>query len=136
VLRVKLRHLEDWTIARRRNADRYRSLIERAGLDGSITVPIEPAGTDHVYNQFVIRTEQRDALRNHLRDAGIPTEIYYPSPLHLQPAFQYLAYKSDDFPESESASHCVLALPIFPELTEAQQESVVASISDFVRMHD
>lgn len=131
VLRVKLRHLEDWKTARRRNADRYRSMFERAGLDGSITVPTEPAGTHHVYNQFVIRTEQRDSLKTHLRDSGIPTEIYYPSPLHLQPAFQYLGYKSGDFPEAECASRSVLALPIFPELTEAQQESVVACISDF-----
>lgn len=136
VLRVKLPHLENWAMARRRNAARYCSLFRQARLNGSISMPIEPAGIHHVYNQFVIRTEQRDALRNHLRDAGIPTEIYYPSPLHLQPAFQYLGYKSGDFPESESASHSVLALPIFPELTEAQQESVVASISDFFRMSD
>jgi dTDP-4-amino-4,6-dideoxygalactose transaminase len=99
-------------------------------------MPTEPEETHHVYNQFVIRAEQRDALRHHLRDSGIPSEIYYPSPLHLQPAFRHLAYKSGDFPESESASRSVLALPIFPELTEAQQESVVASISDFFRMHD
>jgi dTDP-4-amino-4,6-dideoxygalactose transaminase len=136
MLRVKLPHLENWTMARRRNAARYCSLFKQVGLDGPISMPIEPAGTHHVYNQFVIRTEQRDALRNHLRNVGIPTEIYYPSPLHLQPAFQYLAYTSGDFPKSESASRSVLALPIFPELTEAQQESVVASISDFYRMRD
>ena len=131
VLRVKLRHLEKWTMARRRNAARYRSLFQQAGLDASVFLPIEPAEAHHVYNQFVVRTKQRDALQSHLRDAGIPTEIYYPSPLHLQPAFQYLEYRSGDFPEAESASRSVLALPIFPELTEAQQESVVCSIADF-----
>jgi dTDP-4-amino-4,6-dideoxygalactose transaminase len=136
VLLVKLQHLENWTMARRRNAARYCSLFERAGLDASISMPIEPSGTHHVYNQFIIRTEQRDPLRNHLRDAGIPTEIYYPSPLYLQPAFQYLGYQPSDFPEAESASRSVLALPIFPGLTEAQQESVVASISDFFRVRD
>ena len=84
-----------------------------------------------MYNQFVIRTRQRDQLRNYLQRAGIPTEIYYPMPLHLQPAFRYLAYQSGDFPNAESASRSVLALPIFPELTEAQQEAVVTAISDF-----
>ncbi len=131
VLRVKLQHLEKWTMARRRNAARYCSLFQQAGLDGSVFLPIEPAEAHHVYNQFVVRTTQRDALQQHLRDAGIPTEIYYPSPLHLQPAFEYLEYRSGDFPEAESASRSVLALPIFPELTEAQQESVVCSIADF-----
>jgi dTDP-4-amino-4,6-dideoxygalactose transaminase len=131
VLRVKLQHLEKWTMARRRNAARYCSLFQQAGLDGSVFLPIEPAEAHHVYNQFVVRTKQRDALQQHLRDAGIPTEIYYPSPLHLQPAFEYLEYRSGDFPEAESASRSVLALPIFPELTEAQQESVVCSIADF-----
>ena len=131
VLRVKLRHLHEWTMARRRNANRYRSLFDQAELEASIKLPAEPPGTCHVYNQFVIRTQERDPLRDHLHRAGIPTEIYYPMPLHLQPAFCYLGYQSGDFPNAESASLSVLALPIFPELTEAQQQSVVASISDF-----
>ena len=92
ILLVKLKHLDGFTKARRRNADRYRSLFKQAGLDQSITLPIEPAGRRHVYNQFVIRVQKRDQLRDHLRSRGIPTEIYYPSPLHLQPAFAYLGY--------------------------------------------
>lgn len=133
ILRVKLGHLEDWTKARRRNARRYRDLFVEAGLESSIQLPVEPPGTYHVYNQFVIRTQARDAMREHLQRAGVPTEIYYPLPLHLQPAFRYLGYRSGEVPDAESASRSVLALPIFPELTEAQQLSVVTSISDFVR---
>jgi dTDP-4-amino-4,6-dideoxygalactose transaminase len=87
ILLVKFKHLEPLSKARRRNADRYRQLFRQASLDKSITLPIEPAGLHHVYNQFVIRTPERDQLREHLRNCGIPTEIYYPSPLHLQPAF-------------------------------------------------
>jgi dTDP-4-amino-4,6-dideoxygalactose transaminase len=131
ILRVKLRHLDEWTRARRRNASRYRSLFAQAKLGDLIRLPVEPPGTNHVYNQFVIRTQERDAMRDHLHRSGIPTEIYYPMPLHLQPAFRYLGYKSGDFPNAESVSRSVLALPIFPELTEAQQQSVVTSISDF-----
>jgi dTDP-4-amino-4,6-dideoxygalactose transaminase len=131
ILRVKLRHLADWTKARRRNASRYRSLFLQAGLENLIQLPMEPARTGHAYNQFVIRTERRDAIREHLRRAGIPTEIYYPTPLHLQPAFRYLGYTSGDFPDAELASRSVLALPIFPELTVEQQQAVVRFISDF-----
>ena len=133
ILRVKLRHLTEWTEQRRRNAGRYRELFSTAGLLGQVTLPKEPAGCYHVYNQFVIRVADRDALREHLRQDGIPTEIYYPLPLHLQPAFQYLGYQSGAFPESESASQQVLALPIFPELTEENQAAVVNSIADFYR---
>jgi dTDP-4-amino-4,6-dideoxygalactose transaminase len=133
ILRVKLRHLDEWTRARRRNAGCYRSLFAQARLQNAIRLPAEPSGTHHVYNQFVIRTEKRDPLRDHLQQAGIPTEIYYPMPLHLQPAFRDFGYRAGDFPHAESASRSVLALPIFPELTEAQQQSVVTAISDFFR---
>jgi dTDP-4-amino-4,6-dideoxygalactose transaminase len=133
VLRVKFRHLHEWTIARRRNASRYRSLFAKAELYKSIQLPIEPLQTHHVYNQFVIRTQERDLLRDYLHRAGIPTEVYYPVPLHLQPAFRYLGYQAGDLPHAESASRSVLALPIFPELTDAQQQSVVACIADFFR---
>ena len=94
ILLVKFKHLEAMTQARRRNADRYRQLFKQAGLDKSIALPVQPAGLHHVYNQFVIRTPERDRLREHLRNAGIPTEIYYPSPLHLQPAFADLGYRA------------------------------------------
>ena len=98
ILLVKFKHLEAMTQARRRNAERYRQLFRQAGLEKSIVLPVQPAGLHHVYNQFVIRTPQRDQLREHLRNCGIPTEIYYPFPLHLQPAFAGLGYRPDAFP--------------------------------------
>jgi dTDP-4-amino-4,6-dideoxygalactose transaminase len=86
-----------------------------------------------VYNQFVIRAERRDALQLHLRRNGIPTEIYYPAPLHLENAFAYLGYKNGDLPIAEAACKEVLALPVYQELTEPQQHSVVESIADFYK---
>ncbi len=131
VLRVKLRHLEEWTAARRRNADRYRTLFGEYGLTRWVELPCAPADCKHVYNQFVIRAEHRDDLREHLRHAGIPTEVYYPLPLHLQRALAYLGHQEGDFPQAESASRQVLALPVFPELAEDQQGAVVAAMADF-----
>ncbi len=134
ILRVKLRHLSAWTDGRREKAQRYRELFAEHNLNSEITAPPEPtAGYHHVYNQFSIRCSDRDALRDFLRDAGIPTEVYYPIPLHLQPAFSYLGYAPGDFPDAEAASREVLALPVFPELTEQQQRSVVQAIADFYR---
>ena len=132
ILRVKLRHLDSWTEARRARAARYRELFDREGLSSSVTYPAEP-GPDyyHVYNQFTIRCSARDDLREHLRNDGIPTEIYYPLPLHLQPAFAHLGYTSGQLPASESASREVLSLPTYPELSEAQQEQVVRSVAAF-----
>jgi dTDP-4-amino-4,6-dideoxygalactose transaminase len=131
ILSVKMKHLAKWAEGRRRNADRYRALIKELGLQSKVKPPEVPAGFLHVYNQFVIRVPRRDELKTFLKDRGIPTEIYYPSPLHLQPAFKDLGYKEGDFPQSEAASKEVLALPIYPELTEAQQRRVVQSIADF-----
>ena len=132
VLRVKLRHLQEWTVARQARARRYRELFDHFGLTNIVAVPPEPSPEHfHVYNQFSIRCPERDQLREHLRKHGIPTEIYYPLPLHLQPAFSYLGYKSGQFPQAELVSDQVLALPVFPELTEAQQESVVEAIASF-----
>ena len=131
ILLVKFKHLGALTKARRRNADRYRQLFGQAGLDKVIALPVEPEGMLHVYNQFVIRTPQRDQLKEHLRNSGIPTEIYYPSPLHLQPAFAALGYGPGAFPESEEASQHVLALPVFPKMTEEQQKIVVQSVAQF-----
>ena len=128
ILRVKLPHLESWTEGRRANADRYRRLFAEMNLGDRVVLPVEPAGSRHVYNQFVIRVPERDALREHLTRSGIPTEIYYPEPLHRQPAFSHLG---GSFPEAERASREVLALPIFPELTEAQQRRVVTAIAEF-----
>ncbi len=128
ILRVKLPHLEAWTEQRRSNAERYRTLFADLGLMDRVIVPIEPPGMRHAYNQFVIRVVERDALREHLLQLGIPTEIYYPQPLHLQPAFSYLG---GNYPEAETASREVLALPVCPELTGAQQNTVARAIAEF-----
>lgn len=131
ILRVKLRHLEDWTLGRRRNALRYRELLLDRGLENVVRIPEETPGSCHVFNQYVIRAPRRDALKEHLRRQGIPTEVYYPSPLHLQPAFAYLGYQAGDFPEAERACNEVLALPVYAELTLEQQRTIVKAISDF-----
>jgi dTDP-4-amino-4,6-dideoxygalactose transaminase len=131
ILRVKLRHLEQWAAGRRRNAERYRELFHEFRLESMIKASVTPVGLTHVYNQFTIRVRERDALREHLQSRGIPTEIYYPKALHLQRAFAYLRHKQGDFPESEAAGLEVLSLPIYPELTDEQQRSVVAAIADF-----
>jgi dTDP-4-amino-4,6-dideoxygalactose transaminase len=134
ILLVKLGHLRAWTRARQNNADCYRRLFAQANLDRWLTLPVQPDGCEHVYNQFVIRVQQRDELREHLRKSGIPSEIYYPVPLHLQAAFRYLGYGSGTFPHSETACQQVLALPVFPEMTEQQQAAVVEAIADFFLM--
>jgi dTDP-4-amino-4,6-dideoxygalactose transaminase len=131
ILLVKLKHLDRFTKARRKNAECYRRLFGQAGLERWITLPFEPEGRRHVYNQFVIRTLKRDQLRHHLRARGIPTEIYYPSPLHLQPAFAYLGCGPGAFPHAEEASQHVLALPVFPQMTGEQQHIVVEATADF-----
>jgi dTDP-4-amino-4,6-dideoxygalactose transaminase len=130
LLGVKLPHLGDWTAARRRNANRYRAIAAAMpGFPAEVVLPMDTP--DHIYNQFVIRTPRRDALREHLTKAGIGTEIYYPVPFHAQPCFQYLGYKDGSFPQSERAAKEVLALPIYPELSEAQLEHVMRAIASF-----
>jgi dTDP-4-amino-4,6-dideoxygalactose transaminase len=132
ILRVKLRHLESWTNARQLRAERYRQLLEPMQTAGNVRVPPQP-GADyaHVYNQFTVRCESRDRLKEYMRNAGIPTEVYYPLPLHLQPAFSYLGYGPGQLPVSEAASREVLSLPLYPELTDEKQERVVRSLIDF-----
>ncbi len=129
VLRVKLRYLPLWTAARRQNARRYRELFAQAGLARPVTVPQDVAG--HIYNQFVIRCAERDALQAFLREQEIDTEIYYPVPLHLQECFAGLGHRAGEFPRAEAAAREVLALPIYPELSEAQQDYVVDRVSQF-----
>lgn len=136
ILRVKLGHLAEWTAARQRNANRYQSLFRDCELVESVGLPCVPAGYEHVYNQFVIRTHRRDQLRDHLRRLGIPTEVYYPSPLHLQPAFAELGYSKGDLAEAELASQQVVALPIYPELGEERLEEVVQGIAGFFATTD
>lgn len=131
ILRVKLPHLAEWTAARQRNAVRYRALFAEFGLDDIVRLPVSMPHRFHVYNQFVIRTDRRDELREFLAHHGIPSEIYYPHPLHLQPAFAYLGHCKGDFPRAEAACGHVLALPIYPELSHDQQRSVVAAIAKF-----
>jgi len=141
ILRVKLRHLDRWNDQRRAIATRYSAAFEAAGLSkpGSVTpassLPIAPLAIApegfHIFHQYVVRAHRRDELRGFLSAAGIGTEIYYPVPLHLQEAFAYLGYKKGQFPEAERASAEVLALPMFPELREEEQERVVAKISEF-----
>jgi dTDP-4-amino-4,6-dideoxygalactose transaminase len=132
VLRVKAAHLEAWTAGRRSNAARYRALFAERALD-EITLPVEPPDRFHIYNQFVIRAPRRDDLRAHLAAAGVGTAIYYPVPLHLQECFAPLGGRPGMLPQAEAASREVLALPIFPELTEDQQRHVVESIAEFYR---
>jgi dTDP-4-amino-4,6-dideoxygalactose transaminase len=141
VLRVKAPHLTRWTAARRRNADRYRALFAEFGLNDKVTLPVEPAGFSHVYNQFVIRSDRRDGLKDHLSKRQIGTEIYYPLPLHRQPCFgrpetrgpevREDSFQVPSLPNAESAAATSLAIPIYGELTDAQQRHVVASIAEF-----
>ncbi len=115
VLRVKLRHLDAWTERRQSNARLYQDLLANAPVDLPRPAPYQ---TRHVFNQFVIRTRERDAVRHHLAAHGVGTEVYYPMPLHLQPCFSSLGYNSGDFPVSEALARETLALPIYPELSE------------------
>jgi dTDP-4-amino-4,6-dideoxygalactose transaminase len=133
VLRVKAPHLAEWTDGRRANAARYHDLFRAAGLEGSVTLPAEPPDRPHIFNQFVIRTPERDALKRHLDAAGIGNEIYYPVPFHLQPCFADLGHVRGDFPHAERAAAESLAIPIYGELTGAQQQAVVSAIGQFVQ---
>jgi len=129
VLRVKLERLGAWTAARRASAARYRDLFAAAGIP-DVRLPTTDQ-RDHVFHQFVIRVPRRDALRAFLAENGVGTEVYYPSPLHLQPAFAALGYREGAFPVAERACHSVLALPIHPALTEISQAFVVDLVAAF-----
>ena len=160
ILRVKLKYIEEWNEARRRCAAKYDELFSEAGLvgsqspinnqqstmslrksaignrqlaiqDGPISLPHTLAQAHHVFHQYVVRAYRRDELREFLTARKIGTEIYYPTPLHLQPCFVYLGYREGDLPEAERAAKEVLALPMFPELTEEEQRWVVNSVADF-----
>jgi dTDP-4-amino-4,6-dideoxygalactose transaminase len=131
ILRVKLRHLNDWTEQRRRNAERYRRLFASSNAPNPPLLPTEPEGMRHVYNQFTVRCAERDLLREHLHREKIPTEIYYPYPLHLQPAFAYLGYKEGRLPHAEATAREVLSFPNYPELRDEQQQMIVSAVSRF-----
>ena len=140
VLRVKLKYVERWNQARRQRAAFYDRLLAEAGLisngdqpenSAPIQLPYTAAPAHHVFHQYVVRAFRRDELREFLTARKIGSEIYYPIPLHLQPCFAYLGYREGDFPEAERAAKEVLALPMFPELTEEEQRWVVKSVADF-----
>jgi dTDP-4-amino-4,6-dideoxygalactose transaminase len=126
VLRVKRPHLAAWTEARRRNADRYDRLFASHGAD--VTLPVRAADRRHIFNQYVIRIGDRDAVRRTLDARGIGNEVYYPVPFHLQECFRALGYGEVAFPSAEAAAAEVLALPIYGELTDAQQLEVVEAV--------
>jgi dTDP-4-amino-4,6-dideoxygalactose transaminase len=131
VLRVKLPHVPGWIDGRRANAERYRKLFSEAGLDGTVGLPTEMTGRRHTFNQYVIRAPRRDELRAHLGANEIGNAVYYPLPLHLQPCFADLGHREGECPVAEQASREVLALPVFPELTEGEQAAVVEAIAKF-----
>lgn len=124
VLKIKLNHLEAWTEARRRLAERYRELI----ADLPLQLPCEAPGRRHVWHLFVVRHPQRDRLRAALAEDGVQTGLHYPIPLHLQQAYAHLGHRRGDFPVTEAISDECLSLPLFPEMTDAQQDLVVASL--------
>lgn len=136
VLEVKLRYLPEWNQQRRNRAARYDQLLRDAGLTATsthegIVLPVTDPRATHVFHQYVIRAPRRDALRQHLSDRQIGSEIYYPLPLHLQTSLAGLGYKRGDFPISETAADEVLALPIYPELRDDEQQTVVEAIAAF-----
>jgi dTDP-4-amino-4,6-dideoxygalactose transaminase len=135
ILQVKLKCLDGWTARRQQNAAFYDSAFTRAGLRGNgVQTPTAQPG--HIFNQYVVRLLDREAVKDHLKQLEIGTEVYYPLPMHLQECFADLGYQKGDFPESEKAALTSLALPIYPELTTAQKQSVVNGIVGFYRQTD
>ena len=128
VLLAKLPHLEAWSAARRKHAAIYTEAF--AGV-AEIRTPVIEKDNETIVNQYTIRAERRDALQAHLKAKGIGNAVYYPLPLHLQKCFAYLGYKQGQFPESERAAKEVISLPVYPELTPAQQDEVIAAVRGF-----
>jgi dTDP-4-amino-4,6-dideoxygalactose transaminase len=133
VLRVKLPYLETWNEQRRANARRYRQLFEASPVASRIQLPVEPADRRHIFHQYVVRVPNRDKVREHLVSRGVGTEVYYPLPFHRQECFAGFVAAGDRFPAADAAAADVLALPIYPELTVAQQEYVVSSLAEALR---
>jgi dTDP-4-amino-4,6-dideoxygalactose transaminase len=133
VLGAKLPHLDEWTTARQRKAQQYELMFIDAGLAEQIEVPFVRTNARHIFHQFVIRVRggRRDALREHLREHGVGTDVYYPVPLHLQECFAFLGYREGDFPIAELAAKETLAMPVYPEMTDEQQDYVVNMIAKF-----
>ena len=134
ILDIKLKHLEEWNEERRKIADYYKLLFKTHDVQEFVTAPSELEGNYHIYHQYVVRVrEKRDELMDYLNAEGFAVRVYYPLPLHLQPCFAYLGYKAGDFPVSEKLSKEVLALPVFPGLTQDEQETLVSKIAKFFR---
>jgi dTDP-4-amino-4,6-dideoxygalactose transaminase len=131
VLLVKLEYLDKWTAGRQANANYYDRAFATANLEQVVALPELRTGSRHIFNQYVIRVPRRDELKQYLADAGIGTEIYYPVPLHLQTCFASLGYSQGDCPEAERAAGESLAVPIYPELSDEQQDYVVSQIAEF-----
>lgn len=129
VLSVKLKYLDEWTTGRQKNADRYDELFGAECPD--ITAPYRIDGGRHIFNQYTVRVNNRDDLRAHLNDKKIGSEVYYPVPLHLQECFSSLGYQKGDFPVSEEAAQSVISVPVYPEVSSAQQQYVVDAIASF-----
>ncbi|MFA9477062.1 DegT/DnrJ/EryC1/StrS family aminotransferase [Phycisphaerales bacterium AB-hyl4] len=131
VLSIKLKHLNGWVERRREIADRYGRKFE----DLAMTTPFEPDVRFHAYNQYTVRVRggQREAVRHHLDACGIGTRVYYPEPVHLQPCYTDLNYRPGNLPAAEAACEEVLSLPIYPEMTNAQQDEVVAAVREFFK---
>lgn len=133
VLLVKLNYLDEWTAARRRNAAFYDDAFRRAGLSDHVLTPFAAPGGRHIYNQYVLRTKNRDGLKSHLSVAKVGTEVYYPVSLHMQQCFAYLGCHELDCPESARAAKETLAIPIYPELSQAQLQRVVDTVVSYYR---
>lgn len=134
ILNVKMKHLNSYASRRQQNAANYRRLMKQHGIIDMVSAPSSTDGNDHVWNQFTIRIRggQRDAVRSQLAEKNVGSEIYYPIPLHQQSCFEYLGYSKGSLPVTEQAAAEVLALPIFPELTLAEQEYAVESLAEII----
>ena len=129
ILRIKLDHLAEWNSQRRDKAETYRELL--CSVDG-VTLPVEPSWVRAVYHLYVVRVQDRQGLGEFLKAAGIGTGIHYPIPLHLQKAYSTLGYRQGDFPVTETIAAEILSLPMYPQLTRADQENVVQSVKNFL----
>jgi dTDP-4-amino-4,6-dideoxygalactose transaminase len=129
ILRVKLRHLDQWNAGRRAQAARYDSLLKKVER---VKTPWVAQWAEHVFHQYTIRVPERDRVQKHLESQGIASTVYYPTPIHLQPLYRSLGYQSGQLPETERASREALSLPMYPELTANQMQRVVDTLSDAV----
>jgi dTDP-4-amino-4,6-dideoxygalactose transaminase len=134
ILNVKMKHLDSYASRRQENAANYHRLMKKFGISEMVSAPSSTEGNDHVWNQFTIRVTggQRDAVRSQLAEKNVGSEIYYPIPLHEQACFKYLGYSKGSLPVTEQAAAEVLALPIFPELTLAEQEYAVGCLAEIL----